>query len=59
MHFYRDRYKDVLAASDAIKNMKTISQEIVDNIQRITNTCEDLITNGSDIDPKPLVNVDR
>jgi inhibitor of KinA sporulation pathway (predicted exonuclease) len=54
-----DRYKDVLAASDAIKNMKTISQEIVDNIQRITNTCEDLITNGSDIDPKPLVNVDR
>ncbi|KAJ3639005.1 hypothetical protein MTP99_002332 [Tenebrio molitor] len=54
-----DRYKDVLAASDAIKNMKTISQEIVDNIQRITNTCEDLITNGSDVDPKPLVNVDR
>ncbi|RZC38420.1 conserved oligomeric Golgi complex subunit 1, partial [Asbolus verrucosus] len=54
-----DRYKDVLAASDAIKNMKTISQDIVDNIQKITDVCEDLIINTSESDSKPSANVDE
>ncbi|CAG9764767.1 unnamed protein product [Ceutorhynchus assimilis] len=43
-----DRYKDILAASDAIKSMKTISENIVFNIEEITKTCELLIgTNNS------------
>ncbi|XP_049823467.1 conserved oligomeric Golgi complex subunit 1 isoform X2 [Aethina tumida] len=44
-----DRYKDILAASDAIRSMKTISQEIVNNIGRISNTCETLVD-----EPKPV-----
>ncbi|XP_060531658.1 conserved oligomeric Golgi complex subunit 1-like [Cylas formicarius] len=39
-----DRYKDILAASDAIKSMKTISEDIVKTIDQITNTCKILIT---------------
>ncbi|XP_050296714.1 conserved oligomeric Golgi complex subunit 1 isoform X2 [Anthonomus grandis grandis] len=38
-----DRYKDILAASDAIKSMKEISQNIVSSIDKITRTCEDLV----------------
>ena len=57
--FDRDRYKDVLAASDAIKNMKTISQQIVDNIQTITDVCEGLITKNEDKEVEDEVKVDR
>ncbi|KAJ3648533.1 hypothetical protein Zmor_020329 [Zophobas morio] len=53
-----DRYKDVLAASDAIKNMKTISQQIVDNIQTITDVCEGLITKNEDKEVEDEVKVD-
>ncbi|XP_015836994.1 conserved oligomeric Golgi complex subunit 1 isoform X2 [Tribolium castaneum] len=53
-----DRYKDVLAASDAIKNMKTISQQIVDNIQNITDICEDLIESKDDKAAKTLPEID-
>lgn len=45
--FYRDRYKDVLAASDAIKSMKKTSEDIVSNIERISQSCEELITKPS------------
>ncbi|CAH0551337.1 unnamed protein product [Brassicogethes aeneus] len=45
-----DRYKDILAASDAIKSMKTISQEIVDNIEKITNTCETLVDTSDKVE---------
>ncbi|XP_019759424.2 conserved oligomeric Golgi complex subunit 1 isoform X1 [Dendroctonus ponderosae] len=38
-----DRYKDILAASDAIKSMKTISEDIVSSIEEITKTCEMLM----------------
>ncbi|CAH1163940.1 unnamed protein product [Phaedon cochleariae] len=38
-----DRYKDVLAASDAIKSMKTISQLIVNSIEKVMSTCEEFI----------------
>ncbi|KAJ8962770.1 hypothetical protein NQ318_001169 [Aromia moschata] len=55
----RDRYKDVLAASDAIISMKTISQEIVDNINRITNICEELISSSDSVDSKPNSELDR
>ena len=57
--FDRDRYKDGLAASDAIKNMKTISQQIVDNIQTITDVCEGLITKNEDKEVEDEVKVDR
>ncbi|XP_030754438.1 conserved oligomeric Golgi complex subunit 1 isoform X2 [Sitophilus oryzae] len=38
-----DRYKDILAASDAIKSMQTMSEKIVSNIEEITQTCGSLI----------------
>nr|XP_023021072.1 conserved oligomeric Golgi complex subunit 1 isoform X1 [Leptinotarsa decemlineata] len=47
-----DRYKDVLAASDAIKSMKSISKEIVESIDKITNTCEQLIISPANADIK-------
>ncbi|XP_044263815.1 conserved oligomeric Golgi complex subunit 1 isoform X2 [Tribolium madens] len=54
-----DRYKDVLAASDAIKNMKTISQQIVDNIQHITDICGDLIESRGENPPRVLHEIDK
>ncbi|KAL1501649.1 hypothetical protein ABEB36_006943 [Hypothenemus hampei] len=45
-----DRYKDILAASDAIKSMKTYSEEIVADIEDIMNTCEKLLDK-----PDPLL----
>ncbi|CAG9862952.1 unnamed protein product [Phyllotreta striolata] len=53
-----DRYKDVLAASDSIKSMKTISQEIVDSIDNITTKCQDLTQNISNLDKKSSIPVD-
>ncbi|XP_056646572.1 conserved oligomeric Golgi complex subunit 1 isoform X1 [Diorhabda sublineata] len=54
-----DRYKDVLAASDAIKSMKTISQDIVRNVEQITiTTSEQLIQNPSSFDNKHNFAVD-
>lgn len=44
---FRDRYKDVLAASDAIKSMKTTSEDIVNNIKKISHSCEELISKPS------------
>lgn len=44
---FRDRYKDVLTASDEIINMKTISEDIVSNIQKITDKCQKLIEETS------------
>ncbi|KAF7280737.1 hypothetical protein GWI33_005591 [Rhynchophorus ferrugineus] len=50
-----DRYKDILAASDAIKSMKTMSENIVFNIDEITKTCGSLIdTPCSSIQLMPL-----
>ncbi|KAJ8964671.1 hypothetical protein NQ314_004703 [Rhamnusium bicolor] len=54
-----DRYKDVLAASDAIISMKTISQEIVNSIELITNICEDLITSPVSADAKDYFETDK
>ncbi|KAJ8925268.1 hypothetical protein NQ315_009096 [Exocentrus adspersus] len=54
-----DRYKDVLAASDAIISMKTISQEIVTNIDKITNICEALVSNTLASDPEDSLEVDK
>lgn len=42
----RDRYKDVLTASDQIKDMKKISEDIVGNIQKIADSCEFLVNGG-------------
>lgn len=42
-----DRYKDVLTASDAIKSMKSLSETIVENIQKINDRCEHLIDGAS------------
>lgn len=49
-----DRYKDVLTASDEIINMKTISEQIVDNIQKISDKCEELISETAKKIEKPL-----
>ncbi|KAG5894614.1 hypothetical protein JTB14_026145 [Gonioctena quinquepunctata] len=54
-----DRYKDILAASDAIISMKTISQEIVESIDKITNTCETLTASPANIDVKPNYEVEH
>ncbi|VEN51670.1 unnamed protein product [Callosobruchus maculatus] len=54
-----DRYKDVLAASDAIKSMKTISQDIVHHIDKITNTCENLLVTSSNVDLKSSFSVEK
>lgn len=56
---FRDRYKDVLAASDAIKTMKTTSQVIVDNIEKITDTCEKLVKNPIQISTKGNLTVNK
>lgn len=39
----RDRYRDVLAASDAITSMKDISEEIVTNIRNATEKCTEVL----------------
>ncbi|XP_018569113.1 conserved oligomeric Golgi complex subunit 1 [Anoplophora glabripennis] len=54
-----DRYKDVLAASDAIISMKAISREIVNNIEKITNICEELVTNPVRSDTKGSLEIDK
>nr|CAH7720901.1 unnamed protein product [Callosobruchus chinensis] len=54
-----DRYKDVLAASDAIKSMKTISQDIVHHIDEITSTCENLLVTSSNVDLKSSFSVEK
>lgn len=54
-----DRYKDVLAASDAIKSMKAISQEIVDGIDHITSNCEDLTHSIANIEKKTNFAIER
>ncbi|KAL3287354.1 hypothetical protein HHI36_001828 [Cryptolaemus montrouzieri] len=38
-----DRYKDILVASDSIKNMKSISVQIVESIQNISASCNTLL----------------
>lgn len=48
-----DRYKDILAASDAIKSMKTISEQIVVDIEAIANTCEMLMDPPSSVQIAP------
>ncbi|XP_066149869.1 conserved oligomeric Golgi complex subunit 1 [Euwallacea fornicatus] len=50
-----DRYKDILAASDAIKSMKTISENIVSSIDEITKTCEMLVDNPNIQSSLPVV----
>ncbi|KAB0795663.1 hypothetical protein PPYR_09724 [Photinus pyralis] len=45
-----ERYKDVLTASDAIKCMRSVSEEIVNNIEKITERCEYLIAGASLVD---------
>lgn len=54
---FRDRYKDVLTASDEIKDMKKISEEIVVNIGKIANRCEFLVNDSGKeiIRPKAVV----
>lgn len=54
---FSDRYKDVLIASDEIKDMKKISEEIVVNIEKIADRCELLVKDGEKevLRPKPVV----
>lgn len=39
--------------------MKTISQEIVNNIEKITNICGELVTNPVSIDTKGSLEIDK
>lgn len=50
---FRDRYKDVLTASDQIKDMKKISEGIVENIQKIADSCEFLVNDSETVVAKP------
>lgn len=45
---FRDRYKDILTASDSIKSMKTISSNIVESIENITSACDKLLENAEE-----------
>ncbi|KAK9679205.1 hypothetical protein QE152_g40204 [Popillia japonica] len=49
-----DRYKDILAASDAINTMKDISQQIVEYIGQIKENCETLV---KDVDTNSMKTV--
>lgn len=49
-----ERYKDVLTSSDAIKCMRSVSEDIVNNIAKITERCEYLIAGASQVDEPPM-----
>lgn len=51
-----DRYKDILTATEAIKSMEYISENIVGNIINVKDQCETLVQNISgDLPKKALV----
>lgn len=55
---FRDRYRDVLTASDAIKSMKSLSDRIVSDIEDVTEKCRIVadLSSGEDF-REPFVDV--
>ncbi|KAF5273100.1 hypothetical protein FQA39_LY07590 [Lamprigera yunnana] len=53
-----DRYKDVLTAWDAIKCMKSISENIVEDIEQVIEKAEFLIAGAVDVE-EPIENVNN
>lgn len=53
MHnFYsRDRYKDILTATEAIKSIESISESIVQEIQDVLEKCNGLVSKTNTIIP--------